>query len=134
MSEETTPVPKKKAGKTKSDDLKKLKLLFTVVNREKADYYMDLLQSYEVNLQLTCPAAGTATLDQRLREVIALSGDENKKYVIVSVVRQDRVKEILAVLEEKFHTLRNGKGIAFTVAMTSTIGVAIYRFLSNAPQ
>ena len=34
-------------------------------------------------------------------------------------------------LENKFHTLKNGKGIAFTIPMSSVIGVAIYRFLSN---
>ena len=34
-------------------------------------------------------------------------------------------------LEEKFKTVKGGKGIAYTVPMTSTIGVAIYQFLSN---
>jgi len=30
-----------------------------------------------------------------------------------------------------FKTMKNGKGIAFTVPMTSVIGVSIYGFLSN---
>ena len=42
-------------------------------------------------------------------------------------------KAALAKLEEKFNTIKNGKGIAYTVPMTSTIGVAIYQFLSNNP-
>ena len=32
---------------------------------------------------------------------------------------------------EKFRTVKGGKGIAYTVPMTSVIGVAIYQFLSN---
>ena len=38
----------------------KLKLLFTVVDRRKAEFYIDLLQSFEVNMQLTLVAKGTA--------------------------------------------------------------------------
>jgi len=34
-------------------------------------------------------------------------------------------------LEDKFHTIRNGKGIAFTVPLSSVIGVNNYQFLSN---
>lgn len=37
-----------------------LKLLVTVVNRNKAEYYADFLQSFEVNLQMTVLAEGTA--------------------------------------------------------------------------
>ena len=53
------------------------------------------------------------------------------KTVIFSIIREDQAAEALATLEEKFHSIRNGKGIAFTVPMTGTVGVAIYRFLSN---
>ena len=35
------------------------------------------------------------------------------------------------LLEDKFNTIKNGKGIAYTVPMTGTVGVAIYQFLSN---
>ena len=38
------------------------------------------------------------------------------------------------VLEEKFRTIRNGKGVAFAVPMSGVIGVNMYRFLSNNRQ
>ena len=57
-----------------------------------------------------------------------------QKAVIVSVVREDRVDEILRVLEQKFATIRNGKGVAFAVPMSSVIGVNNYQFLSNNRQ
>ena len=105
----------------------KMLLLFTIVSRNKGEFYTDLLQDFEVNMQMALNASGTA--GSGMLELLGLSDSE--KTVIISVIRQDRVKEALAMLEEKFKTVRGGKGIAYTVPMTSTIGVAIYRFLSN---
>ena len=106
---------------------RKMKLLFTVVNREKTEFYTDLLQNFEVNMQMVLAANGTADTDT-LRY---LGLPSSEKSVILSVIREDRVKDAMNALEEKFKTLKNGKGIAYTVPMTSTIGVAIYQFLSN---
>lgn len=105
----------------------KMQLLFTIVNRKKAEFYTDLLQNYEVNMQLALNASGTAGLT--MLELLGLSDSE--KTVIISVIRRDMAKEALAALEDKFKTVKGGKGIAYTVPMTSTIGVAIYQFLSN---
>ena len=106
---------------------KKLELLFTVVNRQKAEFYMDLLQSFDVNMQLAMIAHGTAKTEM----LNYLGLVDTEKVVIISVIRNDAIKPALKALEEKFATIKNGKGIAFTVPMTSTIGTAIYQFLSN---
>ena len=105
----------------------KLKLLFTVVNRQKAEFYMDLLQSFEVNMQLAMSAHGTAKSE--MLDYLGLVDSE--KVVIISAIRSDKVNDAMKTLEEKFSTITNGKGIAYTVPMTSTIGVAIYQFLCN---
>ena len=105
----------------------KLELLITIVSRQKAEFYVDLIQSFEVNMQMVLAASGTASTET-LR-YLGLS--ESEKSVILSVIREDRVKEALDALDERFKTLKNGKGIAYTVPMTSTIGVAIYQFLTN---
>ena len=105
----------------------KMQLLVTVVNRKKAEFYTDLLQNFEVNMQLTLLASGTA--GSNMLELMGLTDSE--KIVIFSVIRRDRAAEALAALEEKFKTLKGGKGIAYTIPMTSTVGVAIYQFLSN---
>ena len=106
---------------------KKIKLLFTIVNRQKTDFFVDVLQEFEVNMQLILSAQGTAK-----DHVMALLGlTDSDKSVIISVIRQDKIKDALATLEEKFNTVKNGKGIAYTVPIKSAIGVAIYRFLSN---
>jgi hypothetical protein len=51
--------------------------------------------------------------------------------VIISVIREDKTEEIIKCLETKFQTIRNGKGIAFAVPLSSIIGVNNYQFLSN---
>lgn len=124
-----TPVLKKrKAAPARNPTPPKLKLLFTIVNREKADVFTALLEAFDINLQLIVAAEGTATTEM-LRY---LGYSDNKKAVIISVVREDRVNAALRFLNEKFKTIKNGKGIAYTVPMTGTIGVAIYQFLSNS--
>jgi len=105
----------------------KLKLLITVVNRSKAEFYMDLLQSFEVNMQLAMAAQGTAKTE--MLNMLGLV--DNEKAVILSAIRADKATEALNALDEKFKTIKNGKGIAYTIPMTSTIGVAIYQFLCN---
>jgi hypothetical protein len=106
---------------------KKLVLLFTIVNRNKAEFYVDVLQKFEINMQLVLAANGTA--DTSIQSLLGLTNSE--KSVIISVVRRDKSRAALSELEEKFKTVKGGKGIAYTVPMTSTIGVAIYQFLSN---
>ena len=108
---------------------RKLMLLVTVVNRDKAEFYADFIQSFEVNLQTTMAASGTANTET-LRY---LGLTETDKSVIFSIIREDRAPAALQALEGKFKTIKNGKGIAYTIPMTGTIGVAIYRFLSNPP-
>ena len=123
-TEQQSPIVNEEPFKT---DLKKLKLLITVVNRKKTEFYMDYLTSFEVNFQTALAAQGTAKSDT----LYLLGLEDSDKSVIFSVVREDKVTDIMHGLEDKFQTLKNGKGIAFTIPLTSVIGVAIYRFLSN---
>lgn len=116
------------ARKTKNQsDVKKLKLLITVVNRKKTEFFIDFLAGFEVNFQTSVLAQGTARSDT----LHLLGLEDTDRSVIFSLIREDRAEEALRGLDEKFHSLRGGKGIAFTVPLTSVIGVAIYRFLSN---
>ena len=109
------------------NNFRKLKILVTVVNRKKTEFFMDFLQSYEVNFQTSVLAHGTA----RSETLYMLGLEDSDKSVIFSIVREDKAVEALHGLDDKFSSIKNGKGIAFTIPMTSVIGVAIYRFLSN---
>ncbi len=106
---------------------KKLKLLITVVNKNKAEFYMDYLQEYEVNMQMSMRARGTA--DSDLLHYLGL--EDTEKRVLFSLIREDMAPAALKGLEEKFATVRDGKGIAYTVPLSSVAGAAIYQFLTN---
>lgn len=109
--------------------IKKLKLLVTVVERPKAEFYLDYLSQFEINCQLMLSGKGTAN-----SEIIDLLGLNNQKAVILSVLREDMTDKVMNGLEDKFATIRNGKGIAFAIPMSSVIGVNLYQFLSNNRQ
>ena len=103
----------------------KLMLLVTVIPRNKTEFYLDLLQSFEINMQLEVSAYGTAG------KIFGLLDSDVEKQALFSVIREDKVPQALATLEEKFATIRGGKGVAFTVPFTSMVGVVAYQFLSN---
>ena len=110
-------------------DIKKLKLLFTVVDHGKGEFYMDVISQFDVNCQMVTGGLGTAQ-----SELIDLLGLNRHKAVILSVIREDMADPILSCLENKFDTIKNGKGIAFAVPLSSVIGVNMYQFLSNNRQ
>ena len=110
----------------KNSAIKKLKLLFTIVDRPKGEFYLDVLSQFDVNCQMVLGGLGTANTD-----LVELLGLEPHKAVILSVLREDMVDAAMNCLEEKFATIRNGKGISFAVPLSSVIGVNLYQFLSD---
>ena len=84
--------------KKQVSNVRKLKLLITIVDRSKALFYVDLLEEFEVNVQMVLYGRGTAS--SQMRELLGLA--ETDKSVIMSYIREDRTKEIMDTLEEKF--------------------------------
>ena len=114
------------ANSVNEASIKKLKLLITVVDRPKSEFYLDFISQFEVNCQMALQGLGTANSD-----LIDMLGLNIHKAVILSVVREDVVDGLLNALEDKFATIKNGKGIAFAVPLSSVIGVNLYQFFSN---
>jgi len=111
-------------------NLNKLELLVTVVNKNKAEFFADLLSGFDINFQTIVRARGTANA-----EILSLLGLENlPKAVIFSVVRADKLKDALAALEDKFKTVKDASGVAYSIPLASVIGVAAFGFLSNNEQ
>lgn len=105
----------------------RLMLLVTVVQKGKGTFFSDYLQTFDVNLQVCVVGVGTAQTD--LVEFLGLK--DNKRSIIFSIVREDRLDAIMEALEERFHTVNRKTGIAFAVPLTSVIGKLSYGFLSN---
>ncbi len=106
---------------------KKLKILVTIVDRTKTDFYLSALESYGVNMQTVLYAKGTAPTEIATMLGIVDSG----KALILSVANEDIIPTIIAEYEDNYFKLRNSKGIAFTIPISSIIGVFIYNFLAN---
>ena len=117
------------ANSVSDSGIKKLKLLVTVVNRPKGEFYLDVISQFDVNYQLVVGGMGTAH-----SELVELLGLEQQKAVIFSVIREDLVGDVMRTLEDKFRTIRNGKGISFAIPLSSVIGVNMYQFLSDNRQ
>ena len=83
----------------------RLKLLVTIVGRNKAEFYLDLIQSFEVNLQVMVMAHGTA--DATMRSLLGLT--DSDKTVIFSIVQENMGPNIMGLLDNKFKTIKNGR-------------------------
>jgi len=107
--------------------LLKCKLLVTVVDHRKEDFFADYIQANGANLQLTLRGEGTAKTE--MLRMLGLT--ESEKSVLLSVVAEDKVRALCDGLADKFKTVKNGQGIAFTIPLSSIAGASVYRFLSN---
>ena len=105
----------------------KLKLLITIVARNKAEFYLDLIQSFDVNMQ--CVLIGQGTADKSTLGLLGLT--DTDKAVILSVIQDKKIPDALSTLDNRFNSIKGGKGVAWTIPLTSVIGVLIYGFLSN---
>ncbi|MCQ2609714.1 MAG: hypothetical protein MJ151_02845 [Lachnospiraceae bacterium] len=103
---------------------KPLSVLFTIVSNKKADYYVDLIQNYQVNMQMVVAANGTTKSTVFVDEV-------GSKSVIMSLIANENIERCLSELREKFSEIKGGKGVAYTVPLSSIAGVRFYNFLAN---
>ena len=105
----------------------RLELLITIVDRDKGMFFSDFVQDYDVNMSMTVAAQGTAPT--KVLEYLGLN--DNRRSVVFSIVREDRLKELLPALEEKLRAFKGGKGISIAVPLSSVIGTSLFGFLSN---
>lgn len=114
----------KDAKEQKLTSSKKLGVLFVIVKKSKVDYFLDLIESFGVNLQMSMIGNGTTKS--------AIFSDEiGSKAIILSIVSEDNVKKIMAELKIKFKEVKDGKGVAWVVPFSSVMGVTFFNFLSN---
>lgn len=105
----------------------RLSLLITICERGKASFYADLIQGFDVNMQFITQAMGSAEGD--FFRYFGLT--EYEQSAIFSVVREDKLDELIETLETKFRSIKGGEGIAFTLPFTSLIGTLVFGFLTN---
>lgn len=127
LSAKFKSVKKASAPRRNRVTMNKLKILVTIVSRSKADFYMDHIQSFGVNMQLVIYGRGTAPQEF----LTAMGLTDSNRAVILSVIGDTNLRNALDSLSEKFNTIQGGKGIAYTIPMSSIIGKSIFNFLSD---
>ena len=104
----------------------KPKLLITIVDRNKTEFYYDHIASLGSNMQFITHGEGTNN-----NQALNLMGLNKEKGVIFSIISEENEKRILESLKKKFNEIRGGKGISIVVSLTSVIGVNLYQFMIN---
>lgn len=111
-------------GKKKLTSTKKLLLLITIVRKNKADYYLDLISEMGANLQMMSLGNGTT-------KSAIFTNDIGTKAIIFSIITEDNSRKIMRTLSVKFNELKDGKGVCWIVPLSSVMGVTFFNFLSN---
>ena len=104
-AKKVTSKSKKEVESTGLEAPKKLKILVTIVERSKSDFYLSALEGFDVNMQTLVYAKGTAS-----KEIAGLVGlNDDNKAMILSIVKEEKIKEILATYEDKYFKTKRGK-------------------------
>lgn len=110
--------------------VKPLKCLFVIVNQYQGNYYIDEFKELGASCAFLSYGKGTATDD--LKHILGIG--EDKKDVVLCLVKADEIDKYLDVCRERFKVSTAAKGIAFAVPIDSMISVFAYKFVSNTRQ
>ena len=109
------------------EDIKKLSLYITIVDKGNSTAIVKLFERIGVSAQFIEMGQGTAI--KEIREILGI--EDNTKEVIYSFIKQESVNEATKELEAFFMISKRNRGIGFSVPLTSIIGVRVFEFLSN---
>lgn len=107
--------------------LQSMKLFFVVVNDGQSDSVISRLHELGCACSVVVNAQGTAK--QESYEILGFGNP--KKQMIIALVNEQSVDKIIDYLENRFHVSNAAKGIAFSLKISSVIGISIYKFLTN---
>lgn len=123
----------KKVSKTeqsfeKTNEIKKLCLYVTIVNKGQANAVTSLFQRMGSSLQYV--EVGNGTANKNVLDILGI--EDNAKEIVFAVIKEELVKDAARELQAFFMANKKNKGIGFKVDLTSMIGVKLYRFLTDS--
>lgn len=140
-----TPAPTKKETKTKTskrtpkkvsevresfekrDDLKRLVFYVIIVNYGQSSNIIKLLKNNHSSAQFLQIGEGTAT--KQVRSILNI--EDNTKEIIYSLLREEYVDDFKMELDAYFASSKRNAGIAFTIDLSTVVGVKMYKFLTQ---
>ncbi len=136
MEEKKKKVDKKKPSPKKVNkeprfeerlDIKKLLLYTIIVPRGQSDNIARLLKTNKSSAQFFQIGEGTAS--SRIREILDI--DDTDKDIIYTIVSEEAAKEIKKELDVFFLVNKKNRGIAYTIPLTTLMGVKMYKFFTQ---
>lgn len=106
----------------------RLSLLVIIVKKEKVDYFIDMIREYDSNLQFIIQGNGTSITPVGSTMYLDLTISRS---IIFSILPEDKLKQVLSLVNEKFETFTDCKGIAYSIPISKIMGVNFYNLLSN---
>ncbi len=97
---------------------KNLVLMFTIVNRGAGEKVADLLRKEGVTVNLFTYGRGTASSE--ILEYLGLA--DTRREIVLSTMPYGVSKRLIKDINEKFRLVKPGKGIAFTIPISSICG------------
>ncbi len=94
-----------------SEELQSMKLIITIVDRDKGERVEEILSKCGVYFQLIMLGEGTA--EQEILQLLGLSNLD--KDIVLSFVEEENVEEALNQLQGKLELNKQGKGILCVV-------------------
>lgn len=106
---------------------KKLSMYITIVNKGNGDAISKLLAHYDASISVIHRGEGTANAS--ISEILGFN--DNRKDVVVSIVKSEKLKEIKDEIESFFLAHKRNRGVAFAIPLKSVVGTNTYHFLAN---
>lgn len=106
---------------------RKIKMLITIIDREKGEDVVRALRGEGLHYNMMLMGRGTAPSE--LLDILGLG--ETEKYVILSFIKEEKVPQVMHMLETRHELCEAGNGIAFTIPLGSVGGPTTLMFLSQ---
>lgn len=107
--------------------VEKMRLLITITNYGFSKEFLRLFKDYEVAMNLIVYGRGTGT--KEIYDLLGLS--DVRKEIIFSVVKNEHLPALKNDINNLYIRRKEAKGVAFSIDITSVIGLSIYKYLSN---
>lgn len=120
-------VKKETKVEEKQSELAKLSFYVVILNEGFAGNVVKLLTNLGVSAAFIQKGRGTAT--RQIREILGV--EDNKKEIIYSVVRNDKIEDISREIRAFFASSKKIRGISFSTPLTGIISMRMYSFLAD---
>lgn len=111
----------------KTNEIKPLVAYFAIVNQGNAGAVIDIFR--RAGSTVSFVQMGTGTASKHVRDILGI--EDNRKEIVVSIIREELLKEATVELEAFYAASKRNKGIGFSVSLTGLSGVRMYQFLAN---